>query len=136
MFTTAFYLTDDKQHDLVATPTKCPHYNNKPCSLKTSRWKSLVHPVLDNQGIYFVQNIQWHCETHDKLCSLGANTCKLPKNSTTTIKCHKIGDYRITDDFLQTVSLFHQQTANFDVPKTLEFVYNHYSSMNRCISSH
>lgn len=117
-----------KKNEKVASPSKCCLHKkgDENCIFKFTKWVPLAHPVMDTDGIHFLNTIQWKCETHDKTVNLSGNTCKLAENTQFSMESHKIGEYRITQNFLDIVSEQHQNQLDFNIHKTMEFVYNYY----------
>lgn len=114
------YLTDSKTGE-VAAPYKCPKFQkgDEKCVFKCIRWFNKKQPLLDVDGIKFINSMQYECKTHSKLCELSSNKCKLSSNTKCSISSHKIGDFRITQSFLDLVSTHHEKTDDFNVKVNL-----------------
>ena len=69
----------DSDTGQIATPYRCPKFqkNDNDCIFKCVRWKHLSKPLLDVDGIKFINNMQYYCETHDCTCSVASNNCIL-----------------------------------------------------------
>ena len=84
---------------------------------------------MDADGIFYIFSARWTCTTHKTSCLLSSNSCKLPSNSKLSVKYNKIGNYGITQTFLDIVGENYRHESEFNITKSIEFVYNYYANI-------